>query len=365
VSTRPETVVRVNPVASVGSGALRVLSVHGLLIIIGAVIAFFSLYPTTADRFLTTTNFQAIGNVRGPYAILALAFMVPLATNEFDLSIGYLAELGSILAIGFQVQSGLNWVLSCALVLLLGATVGLINGVLVTKFRVSSFIATLGVGTFLLGISTWYTGGRQISAPTYPHGFLVLSENVHGVPVVVLLAVGVGVVLWLAFEYRPVGRHLYVIGFSPRAAELIGVRIHRLKIVSFVVSGTLAAFAGILLGSQLQLGQLGISPALLLPAFAGALLGSTSVRPGRVNVWGTLLAIALLGITVAGLQQAGAAFYVEQLFNGGMLVVAVALAVFAARRRQAAVVAQAEKQWAILAEEPAVETSKRPEVTAE
>jgi ribose transport system permease protein len=358
VSTHAER-VRANPLASAGRGALRLLSVHGLLIITITVIVFFSLYPVTADNFLTTTNFQAIGNVRAPYGILALAFMVPLATNEFDLSIGYLAELASILVIGFQAKSGLGWVLSCVLVLLLGAVVGFINGVLVAKFKVASFIATLGVGTFLLGISTWYTGGMQIFLPTYPHGFLVLSENVSGFPMVVILALGAGVLLWIVFEYRPLGRHLYVIGFNPRAADLIGVRAARLKIVSFVISGTLAAFAGILFGSQLRMGQLGISPALLLPAFTGALLGSTSVRPGRVNVWGTLLAVALLGITVAGLQQAGAQFYVEQLFNGAMLVIAVALAIAAQRRREAAVIAQQEHR---AAEEAALVTADMPGV---
>jgi ribose transport system permease protein len=338
MSVRAESVPRSSLLASLGGRALRLLSVHGLLIITLVVITVFSLLRP--DSFPTVTKFQAIGNVRGPYAVLALAFMVPLATLEWDLSIGYVAELGSILVIGFQVKSGLSWELSCLLVLLLGATIGLINGLLVTKFRVASFIATLGVGTFILGISNWYTGGMQIFAPSYPHGFLVISENTHGIPVVVLIALGLGVVLWILFEYLAVGRHLLVIGSNPRSAELIGIHVDRLKIMSFVVSGTLSAVAGIMLGSQLQMGQVGISSSLLFPAFTGALLGSTTVRPGRVNAWGTLIAIALLGITVAGLQEVGAQFYVEQLFNGGMLVIAVALAVFAAKRREYATAAR-------------------------
>jgi ribose transport system permease protein len=335
MSARAEGIARTRPLASLGRGALRLLSVHGLLITALVVIAVFSsLRPSS---FLTQTNFQSIGQVRAPYALLALAFMIPLVANEFDLSVGYVAELGSILVIGFQSRSGLSWELACLLVILLSALVGLINGVLVTKFRVSGFIATLGTGTFILGVSTWYTGGMQIFADSYPHGFLFWSENVIGIPVSVLVTLALGIVLWIVCEYLATGRRLYVIGTNPRAAELIGIPVDRLKIFSFVISGIIAGVAGCVLGSQLRMGQVGINASLLLPAFTGALLGSTSVRPGRVNVWGTLIAVALLGITVSGLQLVGAEFYVEQLFNGAMLVVAVSLAVFAARRRELAV----------------------------
>ncbi|MGZ4398388.1 MAG: ABC transporter permease, partial [Gaiellaceae bacterium] len=325
---------RRSPLASAGGGALRVLSVHGLLLMTLVIVAVFS--TLRLSTFLTSTNFQAIGQVRAPYALLALAFMIPLAANEFDLSVGFLAELGSIMVIGFQSRTGLSWEMACLLVILISAGVGLVNGVLVTKFRVSSFIATLGTGTFILGVSTWYTGGMQLFKPSYAHGFLVWSENAGGIPISVMVTLALGVVLWLGFEYLAIGRRLYVVGTNPRAAALIGIPVDRLKILSFVLSGAITGMAGCLLGSQLRMGQVGINAALLLPAFTGALLGSTSVRPGRVNVWGTLIATALLGITVSGLQLVGAEFYVEQLFNGAMLVVAVALAVFAAQRREVA-----------------------------
>jgi ribose transport system permease protein len=349
VSARAESTRGTSPLASVGGGALRVLSVHGLLLMTLVIIAVFSALRLTT--FLTSTNFQSIGQVRAPYALLALAFMIPLAANEFDLSVGFLAELGSILVIGLQARSGLGWGLACLLVIVISALVGLVNGVLVTKLRVSSFIATLGTGTFILGVSTWYTGGMQIFSATYPHGFLLWSENVIGIPVSVLVTLALAVVLWLWFEYLATGRRLYVIGTNPRAAALIGIPVDRLKILSFVLSGTITGMAGCLLGSQLRMGQVGINAALLLPAFTGALLGSTSVRPGRVNVWGTLIATALLGITVSGLQLVGAEFYVEQLFNGAMLVVAVALSVFAAQRRELAT-ARRERRRQLLPDEP-------------
>jgi ribose transport system permease protein len=362
-----------------GGGALRLLSVHGLLIITFVVIAIFSL--ERPGDFPTLLNFQSVGNIRAPYALLALAVMIPLAANEFDLSVGFLAELACILVVGFQVKSGLSWELACLLVIVLGALVGLVNGVLVTKFRVSSFIATLGVGTFIVGVSGWYSkgeliyfGGARSSGSTEqlgvsggPTGFFDLTGNALGIPVALLITIGLGVVLWFALEYLALGRQLYVIGANPRAAHLSGISVDRLKILSFVASGVLTGIAGCLLGSQLQVGQLGLNQSLLLPAFAGALLGATSVRPGRVNVWGTLIATALLGITVSGLQMVGAAPYWEMLFNGSILVAAVALAEFAALRREAVRAhherAELDQGAAPEPESVAVEASQAPKET--
>ena len=120
----------------------------------------------------------------------------------------------------------------------------------------------------------------------------------------------------MVFEYLPLGRYLYVLGASPRAAELNGISARRYVTLGFVAAGMLAAFAGIVLQSQLQVGQSSVGQEYLLPAFTAALLGATSIRPGRVNVWGTVLAVAVLAVTVAGLNQLGAPFFVEPLFNG-------------------------------------------------
>jgi ribose transport system permease protein len=141
-------------------------------------------------------------------------------------------------------------------------------------------------------------------------------------------------VLWIALEYRPAGRRLYVIGASPRAAELTGIPVSRYVTVSFVAAGVLAASAGVFLSSTLRVGQPALGAEYLLPAFAGALLGSTTIRPGRVNVWGTIAAVITLAVAVSGLELLGAQFYVEDLFNGAILVLAVALAVYAERRRR-------------------------------
>ena len=124
---------------------------------------------------------------------------------------------------GLQTQQHLPWQVAALSCLALGAFVGLINGVLVTRANINSFIATLGSGTLLLGANQWYTGGRQVVG-TLPHDFLLLSGKLPyiGIPAAVVYVAIIALVLWIVFDYLPLGRFLYVIGDSPRAAELSG-----------------------------------------------------------------------------------------------------------------------------------------------
>jgi ribose transport system permease protein len=265
--------------------------------------------------------------------------MIPLATKQFDLSVGYHLGMAQVLIVGLQVQQGIPWPEAAVLILLLAIVVGIVNGVLVTVFRIDSFIASMGTGTLLYGVTNWYTNGEQIVGMNLPDSFTGLTQIVHGVPLPALYVAVVAIVLWIVTERLPVGRNLYVIGANVRAAELTGINIRRHVLGAFVASGFLCGVAGILLGSILQTGTPSVGPEYLLPAFAATLLGATSIKPGRVNVVGTLLSVLVLAFSFSGVQQLGAPFYVQYFFNGGILVVAVGLSVYAARRRQRAATA--------------------------
>jgi ribose transport system permease protein len=311
----------------------RLVSVWGLLILLVLLLAIFSaLIPST---FLTAFTFQSLLNSRSINALVALAVMLPLCANQFDLSVASTLGIAQVLANGLQTQQHLPWLLAALLILVMGAAVGLINGLLVTRLHINSFIATLGSGTLLLGLNQWYTGGRQIVG-ILPPNFVALSGRLGntGIPLPVAYVIVLALLLWLLLEYVPIGRYLYVIGDNPRAAELTGISVNRMIVMAFVAAGLISAFAGIILQAQLLAGQSTVGQELMLPAFTGALLGATSVRPGRPNVWGTVLAVSVLAVAVAGLSQLGAPFYIEQLFNGGMLILAVGLAMAAQRRRE-------------------------------
>jgi ribose transport system permease protein len=313
--------------------ATQIFAVWNLAILLVLLIVAFSLLKP--DTFLTPFTFQSMVNSRSINALVALAVMIPLASNNFDLSAASTLGIAQVLANGLQTQQGLPWPLAALLCLAVGALVGLINGVLVTRAKINSFIATLGSGTLLLGLNQWYTGGRQVVG-VLPRDFILLSARIDhtGIPATVVYVLVISLVLWVVFDYLPLGRFLYIIGDSPRAAELSGISATTHVTLAFIASGTLAAFAGIILQAQLQVGQSTVGQELMLPAFTGALLGATAIRPGRPNVWGTVLAVAVLAVAVAGLTQLGAPFFVENLFNGAMLILAVGLAVATHRRRE-------------------------------
>ncbi len=313
--------------------ATQIFAVWNLAILLVLLIVAFSLLEP--DTFLTPFTFQSMVNSRSINALVALAVMIPLASNNFDLSAASTLGIAQVLANGLQTQQGMPWPLAALLCLVVGALVGLINGVLVTRAKINSFIATLGSGTLLLGLNQWYTGGRQVVG-VLPHDFILLSARIDhtGIPATVVYVLVISLVLWVVFDYLPLGRFLYIIGDSPRAAELSGISATTHVTLAFIASGTLAAFAGIILQAQLQVGQSTVGQELMLPAFTGALLGATAIRPGRPNVWGTVLAVAVLAVAVAGLTQLGAPFFVENLFNGAMLILAVGLAVATHRRRE-------------------------------
>lgn len=314
----------------IGGSSLRLLSVHGLLILLVLLVITFSILKP--DTFPTAFNARSVLSDKSIVALLALAEMIVIAAGHFDLSVGYGVGLAHILCIGLQTRTDLPWPVACLIVIVVMVGIGAVNGLLVTRARIDSFIATLGVGTILFGVSSWYTGGQQVIG-SLPSAFRGIAGSPGGIPLPALYVVVIGILLWLVFEYLPLGRFLYVLGSNPKAAELTGISEKKYVLLAFMGSGLMTGVAGVVLGARLGVGQSSVGQEYLLPAFVGALLGSTSVRPGRVNVWGTVLAVLVLGVAVAGLQQEGAQFYVESLFNGAMLVAAVGLAAYAARRR--------------------------------
>jgi ribose transport system permease protein len=321
-----------------GSSLVNFAANYGLAVIFILVLIVFGLLRP--DTYLSQSNIGNLLTSQAVTALLALAVMMPLTTGRFDLSVGYHVGLAQVLVVGLQTNGHLPWPAAAILVLILSVIVGTINGFLVTRMKIDSFIATMGVGSLLYGFSNWYTDGMQISGLDLPGSYLGLASTLGPIPIPALVVLVVGIVLWVVLERIPAGRGLYFIGSNPRAAELSGVNVERSVAATFIVAGTLCGVAGVLLGAILRSGTPSVGPEYLLPAFAAALLGATSIRPGRVNVGGTLLAILILAFAFSGVQQLGAAFYVEYLFNGGILIVAVALSVYAAARRRRAAAAR-------------------------
>jgi ribose transport system permease protein len=307
------------------------LSNHGLLLFGVALAVIFSL---TLPRFFSEDTVNAILSITSIVALLALAEMIVIVTGNYDLSVGYGIGLIHIAAMGMLVRMGVPWPMVVVIAIGLGGLIGLTNGLLIEIAKIDSFIATLGVGTMLYAISCWYTNGSQVIG-TVPRPFGAINyATIFGVPLPAIIVGLLVLTLWGCLEFLPTGRRLYAIGSNRRAAELTGIPARRLVIGAFLCSGLIVGVDGVIVAARMQVGQSTVGPEFLLPAFVGALLGATTVRPGRVNPLGTIIAVLVLAVGIAGLQQLGTGFYVEPFFQGAALVVAVGLTGFVSRHRK-------------------------------
>ena len=313
--------------------AIRLLPTYGLVILMFGLILLFSL--TLPNTFPTMLNARAILSDKAIIAMLSLAAMIPMVAGRIDLTVGYGIVLWHILAISLQTIYGVPWPVAVLIVLALGVAVGFLNGLLVEVARIDSFIATLGTGTIVYALALWHTGGRQMVG-VLPDAFYALNGTfVFGLPITAFYVLAITVTLWVILEYTPIGRYLYAIGANQRAAELNGIPTRKFVIGAFVTSGLLTALAGVLLASKLRIGQASVGLEFLLPALVGAFLGSTTIKPGRVNVWGTIVGVMILAVGISGIQQFGGSFWVEPMFNGTTLLIAIGIAGYAQRKKGA------------------------------
>jgi ribose transport system permease protein len=231
----------------------RLLPVYGLVILTVFLILLFSiLLPNT---FPTVLNLRSIISDKAIILILSLGVMIPMSAGRIDLTVGYGIVLWHILAISLQTMYGFSWPVAVITVLLLGAFMGMLNGLLVEVAKIDSFIATLGTGTVLYALALWHSGGRQIVG-TLPDNFYALNTTmVFGLPITGYYVIAIAFIMWFVYEYLPIGRYLYAIGASPKAAALNGIPVRKYVMGSFIASGLFTALAGVLLAAKLRIGQ--------------------------------------------------------------------------------------------------------------
>jgi ribose/xylose/arabinose/galactoside ABC-type transport system permease subunit len=306
---------------------------NALLALLIAVVVFFGVYPGSADVFLTAENFSVLLGNQAVVALLALAVILPLVSNYFDFSLGAVAAASTVLCAGLMARHDTPLWLAVTLGVLLGAAIGYVNGLLVTRFRLSAFVTTLGMATLLGGIIQWYTGGQTIVAGISDDLIGFGSGTWLGVPRVVYVVVLVAVVLWYVLVHTPYGRTLYAVGANPRSAKLVGIPADRNVHLSFVLAGLIAGVVGVLQLARAGAATADTGTSLLFPALAAAFLGATAVRPGFFNVPGTMIGVLLVSVSVSGLTLAGASAWVSPVFNGAALLIAVGLATWLGRHR--------------------------------
>ncbi len=306
---------------------------HALLLLLVAVAAFFSFYPPSAERFATSANLNVLLGNQATVALLALAVILPLVCGYFDFSLGAVAVASTVLTAGLMSFRDLPLGVAMAAGIGLGVAVGFVNGLLVTRLGLNSFVTTLGMATLLGGLIQWYTGGQTIQAGLDPRLARFGSATLLGIPQVVYVVVVVAVLLWYLLTQTPFGRGLYAIGSNPRSAALVGIRVQRSAWTTFVLAGAIAGVVGVLALARSGSATADTGTPMLFPALAAAFLGATAVRPGFFNVVGTIIGVLFVSVAVSGLTLSGASAWASPVFNGASLLVAVGLSHYLGRSR--------------------------------
>lgn len=325
------------PIAANGGWLALVLKLRAL-IALGVVLAFFSVM---APNFLSTANFLIMFKHVAITAILAIGMSFVILTGGIDLSVGSIAGLGGMVAgalilngltiapLGVVVYPGVPMVI--AIVLLLGGLAGFANGVLVSRFKVAPFIATLGMLYVARGAAMLLSNGA-----TFPNltgredlgntGFPWLGAGtVLGLPVTVLVMGVIALVAAFVARDTPFGRRVYAVGGNERAALLSGVRVDRVKIAVYVISGVCAALVGLVVSSELVAAHPASGETFELSAIAAVVLGGASLSGGRGTVGGALIGACVIGVLGDGLVMMGVSEFWQMVVKGLVIIAAVVL----------------------------------------
>ncbi|MBX9469879.1 MAG: ABC transporter permease [Rhizobium sp.] len=277
------------------------------------------------ESFLSWRSFSTLFGSQAILVVLTLAIILPLTSGDFDLSGASTLTMSCMLIAVLNVKLGWPIVPVILVALASGIVIGAANAFFVLYFRIHSLIVTLGIGTFVNGLILWVSNSQTISGISMGLVEWVIINRFLGIPLAFFYAMILAAIIWYALEYTIPGRKLLFVGRGREVSRLNGINVDRVRATSFVLSGLISAFAGVLYagmtGSADPLSGLN----LLLPAFAAAFLGATTISPGRFNAFGAVISVYFLVTGITGLTMLGADAYVQNLFYGGALVIAVSL----------------------------------------
>lgn len=293
-----------------------------LLLLVLLVVVFSVLRPQT---FATAANASTILLENTILAVLALAVMLPLVVNEFDLSVASVMGFSAMLAAGLSAKQGFPTWLVFVTIFAFALAIGGLHVLLIVRFKLPSFIVTLGTNSVLIGIILLYSGGAVIYE-SVPEAIIFLGTHRFlgiGLPVYILFALVL--VLWFLLEKRPVGRMLYAVGSNEEASRLAGIKTGKVRAWVLVSASLVAALAGLLLTARVGSASPTTFNAYFLPAFAAAFLSLAAYKPGQYNPIGVVTAVYLIGTGISGLSLLGVPSWMEPVFHGVALVIAIAL----------------------------------------
>lgn len=296
---------------------------YGLVVAWLVVIVIFGILRPTS--FLSWANFSTIFGSQAVLVVLTLGLIVPLTAGDYDLSIAGNLTLSAMTIAVLNVYLHVPITLAVLAALGIGLVIGAVNAVIVLYFRINSLIVTLGMGTFIHGITLWICNSNTISGVDMGLVNLVIITRIFGIPLAFYYALAIAGLLWYVLTFTALGQRLLFVGRGREVARLSGIRVDLVRASTFLASGFLGSVAGVLSVGTLGAADPNSGLNYLLPAFAAAFLGATSIVPGRFNPIGSVIAVYFLVTGITGLSIMGVSTFVQDLFYGGALVIAVAL----------------------------------------
>jgi len=276
--------------------------------------------------FLNPNNLVNIISQVTLNCIIAAGQTVVILTGGIDLSVGSIIAMQAVLLAVFMVSFHLDPLLAVFLILVTGALVGLLNGVLVAKFKVQPMIATLGTMSIFRGLALTISQGQPISG--LPPSFTWIGNaTIPGpgidVPLQIFIMLGVLLSIFYLLKFRKTGRYLYAIGGNEEVTRLSGVSVMKYKILAYVISGLASTVAAILMLAKLQTALPNAGVGYELQAIACTVIGGTSLQGGYGSIWGTFIGAILIGIINNGMNILGVSSFLQQVVVGSIILFAV------------------------------------------
>ncbi|MCX5496024.1 ABC transporter permease [Kaistia dalseonensis] len=317
LDTSPATSTRQRMAALFGRpwSGVAMLGVFYLLLVL--------IFSVLSPFFMTLRNMLQIGGNVAYIGLMAAAGTPLIIAGGLDLSVAAIAGLTGVV-ISMLYTAGIPIWIAVAIALVVAAIIGVINGLFTTRLRLNPLIVTLGMMSIISGIALVLTGGltRPLSVPGFNW---IGAGRVFGVPVPFILMMAMFLVLWVVMTRMRFGRFIYAAGGNAEAARLIGIPLEKTLISLYVISAVSGAIAGTVLGAMLGAAGPNAAGAQLLTVIAAIILGGTSLNGGRGSVWGTLVAVLILGTLNNGLTLLNVSSFWQDVTRGVVLMLAVSL----------------------------------------
>jgi ribose transport system permease protein len=312
---------------AIGASAANRFGLVGVLAVV--IVVYTIALPGT---FATVADLRVITATQSVIIIMSLGLTFPLAAGEFDFSFGPMVAFASSFLAVLTVEHHVALPLAILAVVVACLALACVTSFFVVVIGINSLITTLGLGTFITGVTLWISDSQVLAGP--PQALTTVSTRLlFGLPYPVYISLGLAAMVWFIYQHTALGRYIYLTGEGRAVARLSGIPVNRIRAGAYLIEALLCAVAGVIDFGRLGSADPNLGTSFLLPATAAVFLGATTIVPGRFNAWGTVLAVYTLITGVTGLELLGGAGYVEDLFNGAALVVAVAAAHLLRRRR--------------------------------